>query len=72
MPVFSVIIDQVGSILKVTDNGENSQKLYIHFEKERRKNHEKTHSYDWEILCGVDKGTYTESSIGCGCFDWNG
>lgn len=52
--------------------GRIHKKLYIHFEKERRTSHEKTHSYDWEIMCGVDKGTYTESSIGWGCFDWNG
>lgn len=31
------------------------KKLYLHFEKERRTSHEKTHSNDWEILCGVDK-----------------
>lgn len=35
--------------------GRIHKKLYIHFGKERRTSHEKTHSKDWEILCGVDK-----------------
>lgn len=43
----------------------------IYFDKEGRKFQAKTHSNDWEIMCGVNKGTYTESSIWCGCFDWN-
>lgn len=43
----------------------------IYFDKEGRKFQAKTHSNDLEIMCGVNKGTYTKSSIGCGCFDWN-
>lgn len=35
--------------------GRIHKKLYIHFEKDRRTSHEKTHSNDYEILCGVDK-----------------
>lgn len=43
----------------------------IYFDKEGRKFQAKTHSNDLEIMCSVNKGTYTKSSIGCGCFDWN-
>lgn len=36
----------------------------IYFDKEGRKFQAKTHSNDLEIMCGVNKGTYTKSSIG--------
>lgn len=72
VPVFSVIIDQLRGILQATNKEENSQKIIYTLWERKKKMSRKTHSNDWEILCGVDKGTYTESSIGWGCFDLNG
>lgn len=58
--------------LQITNKDEIAQKCFWYTLIKKGENFKhKTHSNDLEIMCSVNKGTYTKSSIGCGCFDWN-
>lgn len=61
--------------LQITNKDEIAQKCFWYTLIKKGENFKQKHTLMTVIItlimCGVNKGTYTKSSIGCGCFDWN-